>query len=77
MSRLLLSAESSPCTFDEGAPLVQTPSTGSPYVVGIMSKNMGCAPATTGALYKPTVYTRLSSYYDWLINNAGQQPANL
>ncbi|XP_046639652.1 trypsin-1-like [Daphnia pulicaria] len=61
----------SPCDYDQGSPLVQSSDTGN-IVVGIMSKNRGCV-----APYPPTIYTRLSSYYPWLKQTAGQQPANL
>ena len=62
----------SPCQYDEGSPLVQkTDFTGIPQeiVVGIMSKNQGCADPNV-----PTIYTRLVSYYTWLLETAGPQP---
>ncbi|EFX81484.1 hypothetical protein DAPPUDRAFT_230857 [Daphnia pulex] len=62
-----------PCEFDEGDPLIQDANYGGipeRIVVGIMSKNQGCADTTT-----PSIYTRLATYYSWLLQNAGQQPA--
>lgn len=57
-----------PCEFDEGSPLIQTGAYGT-VVIGIMSRNKGC-----DALQTPTIYTRLSSYYNWFRANAGVQP---
>nr|CAH0105871.1 unnamed protein product [Daphnia galeata] len=57
------SADSSPCQYDEGSPLVQNG-----IAVGIMSKNKGCA-----APYTPSIFTRLSIYYYWLNGIGGQQ----
>jgi secreted trypsin-like serine protease len=76
LSKLLLSenfdaGSTSPCNYDQGSPLVQATDTGN-IVVGIMSKNRGCV-----APYPPTIYTRLASYYPWLKQSAGQQPASL
>ena len=56
-----------PCKYDEGAPLVQIIN-GIQTVVGIMSKNKGCA------LDSESVYTRVSVYYAWFLQIAGQQP---
>ncbi|XP_046639647.1 complement factor D-like isoform X3 [Daphnia pulicaria] len=61
----------SPCQYDEGSPLTQrTNSTGisEEIVVGIMSKNKGCADPSL-----PTIYTRLSTYYSWILYTAGPQ----
>ena len=55
---------SSPCKYDEGSPLVQNG-----IAVGIMSRNADCT-----APYSPTIYTRLSAYYSWLLRFAGSQP---
>ena len=63
----------SPCDYDEGTPLTQLASyTGKEerIIVGIMSKNKGCSDLTV-----PSIYTRLSAYYSWLLKIAGQQPA--
>jgi len=57
------SANSSPCQYDEGSPLVQNG-----IAVGIMSKNQGCTFP-----YTPSIFTRLSVYYYWLNVVAGQQ----
>ncbi|KAK4015937.1 chymotrypsin-1 isoform X1 [Daphnia magna] len=56
----------SPCHYDEGSPLVQNG-----YVVGVMSRNNGCD--ATGTVV-PTIYTRLSVYYNWMVAIAGIQP---
>ncbi|XP_046439165.1 complement factor D-like isoform X2 [Daphnia pulex] len=61
----------SPCQYDEGSPLTQrTNSSGisKEIVVGIMSKNKGCADPSL-----PTIYTRLSTYYSWILHTAGPQ----
>lgn len=55
---------STPCNYDEGSPLVQNG-----IVIGIMSHNKGCLPP-----YAPTLYTRMSAHYDWLLKVAGLQP---
>jgi len=62
----------SPCTLDEGAPLVQTytPSGGDEVtrVVGILSKySPTCNPTES------SIFTRLSVYYAWLYRTAGEQ----
>lgn len=55
-----------PCRYDEGGPLVQTVA-GQPIAVGLYSKsNATCSG--------PSVYTRLSSYYAWMVKIAGSQP---
>ncbi|EFX81486.1 hypothetical protein DAPPUDRAFT_102473 [Daphnia pulex] len=62
----------SPCQYDEGGPLTQrTDSSGiqEEIVVGIMSRNNGCADPSV-----PTIYTRLGSYSTWLLLTAGPQP---
>ncbi|XP_057373943.1 serine protease ami-like [Daphnia carinata] len=62
-----------PCEYDEGSPLTQEANYGGvqqTIVVGIMSKNLGCGDPTI-----PSIYTRLATYYSWLLQNAGQQPA--
>jgi len=63
----------SPCQYDEGTPLIQKANYGAvpeTIVVGIMSKNQGCTDLTV-----PSIYTRLATYYSWLLQTAGQQPA--
>ncbi|XP_046463177.1 trypsin alpha-like [Daphnia pulex] len=55
-----------PCQYDEGSPLVQIVQ-GKSTAVGIMSKNLGCS------VDLPSVYTRLSVYYSWFLQTAGQQ----
>ncbi|XP_059350834.1 complement factor D-like isoform X2 [Daphnia carinata] len=63
----------SPCQFDEGTPLTQMANYGGvpeEIVVGIMSKNQGCTDLSV-----PSIYTRLATYYSWLLQTAGQQPA--
>ena len=62
-----------PCEFDEGAPLTQEANYGGipeNIVVGIMSKNKGCGDPSV-----PSIYTSLATYYSWLLQTAGQQPA--
>ncbi|KAI9556499.1 hypothetical protein GHT06_016288 [Daphnia sinensis] len=56
----------SPCHYDEGSPLVQNG-----FVVGVMSRNTGCDAIGTVV---PTIYTRLSIYYTWMVATAGIQP---
>lgn len=64
---------SSPCDFDEGTPLVQNYTDGTKIVIGVMSRaEPNCDSATS-----PSVYTRLTAYYAWLLQIAGQQPANV
>ncbi|KAI9556745.1 hypothetical protein GHT06_016536 [Daphnia sinensis] len=63
----------SPCQYDEGTPLTQIANYGGvaeEIVVGVMSKNQGCTDLTV-----PSIYTRLATYYSWLLQTAGQQPA--
>ncbi|XP_057365122.1 trypsin alpha-like [Daphnia carinata] len=63
-------AVGSPCKYDEGSPLVQKLGTDSvATVVGILSKSDDCSLDTA-----VSVYTRVSIFYSWLINTAGQQP---
>lgn len=57
----------SPCRYDEGSSLVQMFGT-VPTAVGILSKTEGCLAAAHG------VYIRVSVYYSWIANTAGQQP---
>lgn len=67
------STGSAPCEFDEGDPLTQEANYGGiteNIVVGIMSKNKGCGDPSV-----PSIYTRLATYYSWLLQTAGQQPA--
>uniref|UniRef100_A0A0N8EEU8 Clip-domain serine protease n=1 Tax=Daphnia magna TaxID=35525 RepID=A0A0N8EEU8_9CRUS len=62
----------SPCTFDEGSPLVQTygpTDTETTIVVGVLSRRSEMCDPT-----EPSVFTRLSVYYAWLYRIAGQQP---
>uniref|UniRef100_A0A0P5THV7 Serine proteinase n=1 Tax=Daphnia magna TaxID=35525 RepID=A0A0P5THV7_9CRUS len=61
-------AVGSPCKYDEGSPLVQNLSDVA-TVVGILSKSDDCSLDTAAS-----VYTRVSIFYSWLINTAGQQP---
>ncbi|XP_046439907.1 chymotrypsin-1-like isoform X1 [Daphnia pulex] len=56
----------SPCYYDEGSPLMQNG-----FVVGVMSRNKGCDAAGT---IEPTIFTRLSPYYNWISTTAGLQP---
>jgi len=58
----------SPCQYDEGSPLVQVNEDGVPVAVGILSKINGCSADSY------SVYTRVSIFYSWLTNTAGQQP---
>jgi trypsin len=58
-----------PCQYDEGSPLVQIIQS-KLTAVGIMSKNKGCS------VDLPSVYTRLSVYYAWFLQTAGQQPVD-
>ncbi|XP_057365133.1 chymotrypsin-1-like [Daphnia carinata] len=64
----------SPCTYDEGSPLVQEfidPANASLKIttaVGVYSKTQICE------LGQPGVYTRLSFFAPWLLNTAGPQP---
>jgi len=63
----------SPCQYDEGTPLIQNANYGGvpeEIVVGIMAKNQGCVDLSV-----PSIYTRLATYYSWLLQTAGQQPA--
>lgn len=55
------------CSFENGAPLIQgTPS----LVIGIKSVvEQSCA---TGQVF--TIYTRISTFFDWLLISAGPQP---
>ncbi|XP_046463180.1 trypsin alpha-like [Daphnia pulex] len=62
-----LSPLGSPCSYDEGSPLVQVMGD-VPTVVGILSKTDGCSENSYG------VYTRVSIFYSWLLNTAGPQP---
>ena len=59
----------SPCQYDEGSPLVQINEEGVPIAVGILSKFDGCSAESY------SVYTRVSIFYSWLTNTAGQQPS--
>lgn len=70
-SRIYHEGTTSPCNYDQGSPLVQATPSGN-IVIGIMSKNNGCVSP-----YPPTIYTRLATYYSWIMQTAGQQPANL
>lgn len=38
-----------------------------------MARNNGCGENGT-ATFDPTIYTRLSAYYAWLVTTAGLQP---
>lgn len=60
-----------PCKYDEGSPLYEpVTSLTDGFVVGIVSKNLGCGDSE---IYE-TIYTRLSAYYSWLMRNGGPQP---
>ena len=62
----------SPCQYDEGSPLVQKTGNGpEKIVVGIMSKNNGCADPSV-----PTIYTRFAAYSSWLLHFGGPQHGN-
>lgn len=54
-----------PCTGDEGAPLVQDG-----YAVGIVSLQRDCGADP----FYSSLYTRLSSYFQWIQGIAGLQP---
>lgn len=68
----------SPCSHDEGSPLVLSMPTTDPgtgeiigatdVAYGIMSKTESCD------LTSHSVYTRLSNYYFWFTQIAGPQP---
>lgn len=61
----------SPCKYDLGSPLIQEVNFNRPkerVVVGIFSKNEECLDPSL-----PSIYTRLSAYYAWLQQTAGQQ----
>lgn len=54
------------CNKDEGSPLIQT-SGAEPIAIGLYSRsNVTCAA--------PAVFTRIVSYYPWLVKEAGAQP---
>lgn len=53
---------------DAGGPLIQESSLEGYRVVGLVSHSLGCG----NSLY-PTVYTRLSSFSDWMGTNGGPQ----
>ena len=75
LKKLNLFIDVAPCDYDQGAPLTQYSNYGGvqeEIVVGIMSKNLGCGDTTV-----PSIYTRLAAYYSWLLQTAGQQPANV
>lgn len=61
---VLYKETASPCRYDEGSPLIQNG-----IAVGVMSRNKGCT-----APYPPTVYTRLSAHYSWILRIGGTQP---
>lgn len=54
--------------FHKGSPLVQDIPGKYEIVVGIFSKNKGCESG------KPSIFTRITSYYSWLQKIAGYQP---
>jgi len=49
------------CNGDSGGPLACYTEAGNPVLQGIVSFSVGCAFA-----YKPGVYTRVSSFIDWI-----------
>jgi len=53
----------SPCEFDGGVPLVQNG-----VAVGIFSNDRGC-----GTNQVASIFTKLTAYFSWLLQNAGQQ----
>ncbi|XP_046655762.1 trypsin alpha-like isoform X2 [Daphnia pulicaria] len=57
----------SPGQYDEGSPMVQDVG-GVATAVGILSRTDGCSTDSYG------IYTRISVFYSWLVNTAGQQP---
>ena len=59
----MFAAVSQPCQYDEGSPLVQGTT-----AIGIYSKNKGCSNSTA-----PSVFTRLSAYFLWMLQHAGEQ----
>lgn len=54
------------CQGDSGGPLVQFDRYGCPYQTGIVSWGVGCGRADS-----PGVYTRVSSYADWIKQETG------
>lgn len=59
-----------PCNFDEGGVLLVGDKVDGGYVaIGIYSKNKDCD------VNIPSVYTRLSAYYDWIYRVAGPEPS--
>ncbi|XP_042534308.1 transmembrane protease serine 11B-like [Dipodomys spectabilis] len=61
-----LSGEADACQNDSGGPLAYIDSRKIWHVVGIVSWGEGCAKKN-----KPGVYTRVSSYHDWIISKTG------
>lgn len=63
-----------PCHLDEGSPLVQIhPDSGKSYVVGIVTKNLGCRDYLNEDLLYPSIYTRLWAFAEWIIEHANIQ----
>ena len=58
------------CQGDSGGPM-SAKINGANYLIGITSWGVNCADGFPG------VYTRVSSYFDWIDRNIGPNPANL
>jgi hypothetical protein len=59
------------CQGDSGGPMVAFDRNNRPYVVGLTSWGIGCAQAGN-----PGVYTRVSSFHDWLLS-LGARPTGV
>ncbi len=58
------------CQADSGGPLIKINRDGCPYQIGVVSWGIGCGRENT-----PGVYTRVSSYSDWIESHTGQVSA--